>query len=323
MRKTKKQLLGLAGLAAVGIMTAVACAMPAPNAAAANEYGYECNDEDDDPSNDCAKSEGGAQVQVVVSEGNPDATTTSPQDGSTQVDPNIEIATNYSQVLRIDYYLMYKNDSGMIRRIDLDSFTPTEESGIHRFNVNVAQYGYGEYTLHTDAQGYNGSVSNDTTRFNYRAIRAEFTSEVAGNGDPILKVTSGPDVDTLIISVYDKAGNPLFVDENGKEIPVEISRDQIEAAANENLVTLPFEKYGAPAGEYTAVVIARNADGDTISLATADVNYKPIAPEVPDAGANTLADLNITHVDYLVTGLIFFGLVAGFALFLVFRKSRR
>ena len=34
MKKTKKQLLGLAGLAAVGIMTAVAYGMPAPDASA-------------------------------------------------------------------------------------------------------------------------------------------------------------------------------------------------------------------------------------------------------------------------------------------------
>lgn len=323
MRKTKKQLLGLAGLAAVGIMTAVACTMPAPNAAAANEYGYECNDNDDDPNNDCAKDDSGAQVQVTVIEGTPTVTTTSPRDGSTLVDPDVEVVTNFSEVTQIDYYLTYKDDSGNTQRVDLASYSPTDTAGSHRFNVNIAQYGYGEYTLHTTAHGYNGATREDTVTFNYRAIRAEFTKDAADNGDPILKVTSNSDVDKLIISVYDKAGNPLLVDEDGKEIPLEISRDQIDSVTGEVLVTLPFEKYGAPAGEYTAVVIARNADGDTISLATATTNYKPIIPELPDTGANLFSSLNITRVDYLVTGLIIFGFVAGFALYLIFRKSRR
>ncbi len=322
MRKTKKQLLGLAGLAAVGIMTAVAYAMPSPNAAAANEYGYECNDNDSDPTNDCAKYDSGSQVQVTVTEGNPAISTLHPQDGSTFIDPLVEIATNYSEVTKIDYYLTYVDQNGSTQRVDLNSYSPTETSGIHKFEVDITQYGYGEYTLHSTAHGYNGAVREDTVKFNYRAIRANFTGETADNGDPVLKIESNNDVDKLLVSIYDKSGKPLFVDENGKEVPIKLDRDDIDPTTGEVLVTLPFEQYGAPAGEYTAVVVAYNDKDAIISMVTATTDYKFITPEVPDTGSNFFGDLNITRVDYLITGLIVFGMVAGFALYLVCRKSK-
>lgn len=88
---------------------------------------------------------------------------------------------------------------------------------------------------------------------------------------------------------------------------------------------MPFGDYNAKDGKYTAVVVARSADGNTISMIRLDTNYayvNPNVPDTPDTGF-TINNLNITRVDYLVTGLIVFGMVAGFALYLVRRKSRR
>lgn len=325
MRKTKKQLLGIAGLAAVGVMTAVAYAMPAPDAAAVsgNTNGYECDNSQ--PGNECASTDGGATVNVTVipDPETPSVTTSSPKDGSTLIDPEVKITTSYSKVLRIDYVLSYRNLDGTTHEVSLDSYTPDKESGIHEFATNIAQYGYGEYTLRTTAHGYNGVTREDNLTFNYRAILANFEEKSADNNDPILKVNSNSDVEKLIVSVYNKAGEPLLVDESGKEVPIVVERKDIDPATGEILITLPFEQYSAPAGEYTAVVIARNADDKTISMATANVSYQPIAPDTPNTGSGLLADLNITRIDYLLTGLIAFGLVSGFALYLVCRKNRR
>lgn len=324
MQKTKKQLLGLAGLAAVGIMTAVACAMPSPDAAAISgdiTHGYECDDSV--PGNECAKGNDGTQVQVVVSEGNPTVNTASPQDGSTLVDPMVKVSTNYSEVTQIDYYMNFKNDAGVIRRIDLASFTPTETSGVHTFNVDISSYGYGEYTLYSTAHGYNGATREDAVTFNYRAASVSVNPETGSNGDPSIDVAVDEDVDKVLIQIYDKNGNPIFVDKDGNETPIEVDRKDIDPETGKINVSLPFEEYGVDAGDYTVVIVAKDDDGNVISMVTTEVSYKPIVPEVPNTSAGLLAGLNITCVDYLLTGLIAFALVAGFAMYLVCRKNRR
>lgn len=328
MRKTKKQLLGLAGLAVVGVMTAVAYAMPTPDAAAAEQTTYECNDNDDDPSNDCAKGDGGAQVQVTVSEGTPSVSNTSPQDGSLLSNPIVKIAGTYSQVTQIDFYLTYKSNNGtgsdgVVHRVDLNSYVPTTETGSYAFDTDLTPYGQGDYTLHVSARGYNGSATpEDTVSFSYRAMTVEVDPETTPNGDPSVDITIDKTIDKVYVQVYDK-DDPLFKDEDGKPLSIEVSRADIDPATGKIKVHLPFEKNGAKAGEYTVVAVGYGENGDIVSMVTTPLSYKPVVPEVPNTSAGFFADLNITHIDYLLTGLIVFGLVAGFALYLVFRKSRR
>lgn len=328
MRKTKKQLLGLAGLVAVGIMTAVAYAMPTPDAAAAEQTTYECNDNDADPSNDCAKGDSGAQVQVVISEGTPSVSNTSPQDGSMLSDPIVKIAGTYSQVTQIDFYLTYTKNNGtgsdgIVRRVNLSPYIPaTTEAGTYAFDADLTPYGQGDYTLHVSAKGYNGSDTSDTTSFSYRAMTVEVDPETTPNGDPSVDLTIDQTIDKVYVQVYDK-DNPLFKDENGQPLSIEVSRDDIDPATGKIKVHLPFEANGAKAGEYTVVAVAYDENGDIVSMVTTPLNYKPVVPDVPNTSAGFFADLNITHIDYLLTGLIVFGLVAGFALYLVCRKSRR
>ena len=83
MKKTKKQLLGLAGLAAVGIMTAVAYGMPAPDASAIDN----------------------TTVNVQVSEGAPSNIFVSPRDGSETANAKVNVVTNYSQAKRLEFSL--------------------------------------------------------------------------------------------------------------------------------------------------------------------------------------------------------------------------
>lgn len=50
---------------------------------------------------------------------------------------------------------------------------------------------------------------------------------------------------------------------------------------------------------------------------------KPVTPETPDTGLNLFKDLNISRADYIITGLIAFGMVTAFAAFLMIRRSKR
>lgn len=312
MQKTKKQLLGFAGLAIVGIMTAVAYAMPAPGAAAAE--------------GDSASDDGQTTINVQVTEGNPSGFTLRPSDGSETVNPVISVETSFSQVKKIEYTLSYVDDDGKVQYIDMTpyTFTPTTDSGIHKFDIDVSTYGYREYTLSTSVLGFdNVPRETDTVKFSYSATVVDVNQGMADNHDPILGIQISQDVDHVNVIVYDKNGNPAFVDENGKPVTITLKRSDIDPTTGKLLVQLPFEKYGAKAGTYTAVVSAYDSSNKLLSMRTVQIEYKPVTPETPNTGMLSIAGLNISGADYLITGLVAFAVAAGFALFLVYRKSRR
>lgn len=336
MRKTKKQLLGLAGLGIVGIMTAVAYSMPSPDAAAVSGYsnGFECDN--DQPGNECVTVGEDTKVQVTVLKGNLANNFTSPKNGETFLNSNIEVVSSFEKANRIDYTITYKDDAGKEVTEDLPSYTPADPATelSHRFTLDASKYGYGAITLRSVAHGNNGATQEDTVTFNYEAIIAKLEDQPAKNGDPRLNLTIAPDgeVDSVYVYVYGKDGKPLFTDDKGNAVPVPLKKSDFDA--NGNLIrALPFEQYKARNGEYNAVIMAQDVDGELLSMVNLPITYKyidpsapvdPDTPEIPDAGfAGFLEGLNITRLDYLLTGLIAFALVAGFALYLVYRKSRR
>lgn len=329
MQKTRKQLLGLAGLAAVGIMTVVAYGMPTPDAAAVTgpDYanGYDCDNSQ--PGNECATKTGDVNVQVTVRSGKPVARVASPRDKSTTLESPVPVTVNYDEVNKIDYQLTYKDEAGVSHTVDLAPYVPATNSGQHTFDIDVAQYGYTDFELRLVAHGNNGATFNDMVSFSYRAISAAFDQGNNVNGDPILNIGLNEEVEKLTVYVYDKAGNPAFVDENGKEIPIMLDRTAIDPKTGHILTALPFGEHDLTTGDYTAVVTAYNDDGDIISMATASTHYvspsDPEAPETPNTGSLFIEGLNITRLDYLLTGLIVFGMMSAFAVYLVVRKHRR
>lgn len=314
MQKTKKQLLGFVGLAAVGVMTAVAYAMPA---AAADEV---------------PQADGSADVVVTVRSGVNNVLISQPTDQSTVVNPQVAVAYTYEETTNVKTYIEYKDANGRLVRELVDDFTPTASQvyGTRTFDVDLTAYSDEEkdYRLIAVSTDQYGGTKEDTVTFSYRAISASFANKPASNGDPVINIDLNGEVDQILVSVYDKSGKPLFVNKDGQEQPLVLTRDDIDPATGKITKVLPFAEYNAEDGEYTAVLVARSANGNTISMFTLDTDYalvKPVDPNLPETPNTgfTIGDLNISRVDYLITGLIVFGGVAGFALFLVYRKSRR
>lgn len=302
MKKTKKQILGIAGLAAVGVMTAVAYGMPVPGAAA---------------------KEADTEVHVVVSEGTPSSVIASPSDGSETAKGTIEVVTNYSQAKRLEFFLSYKDASGSTVRVDLPSYTPTADAGTYKFSLDVTPYGFGEYELHTLVVGYDGVTrETDAVSFSYRAAVVEPETGKTEGGDPTIGVEISDDTEKVIVTIFDKDGNPV-TGKDGKPVEIELDRSDIDPSTGKILVDLPFEELGIPAGDYTAVVSAYDKDGKLISVSHVGFGYTPVTPDTPNTGMLSIGDLNISRIDYLVTGLIAFAVAAGFAVALVYRRSRR
>lgn len=299
MRKTKKQILGFVGLAFVGLMTAFAYCLPAPGAAAESA---------------------GIDVVVTVHPDNTSISILSPADGDKISDGTTKISVSYSETARIDYRLVYTDPEGQEQTIDLPSYTPTDPNGDYEFTLDLNQYGYGQFVLTTTAIGVGGTVHEDSVSFTHQAaaVNNDGTTE---NGNPVITVDPADEMDHGTIQIYDKDGNPIFVDENGNETPLVVDRNDIDPETGKIKVELPLSDYDIPEGEYTGVVTTYDENGDVLGEYTFSFYYKP-TPKLPNTGS-VFAGLNIARADYIITGLIFFGLVAGFGIYLIGRRSHR
>lgn len=298
MRKAKK-LLGFAGLAAVGLMTAIAYCLPAPEAVAAESTDININ--------------------VTVRESHASVYLRAPKDGEIAYEKDLEVVTDYTETIKIDYVLKYTDTDGNEQTFNLPAYTPSAQDGTHKFQLNLDDYGFGSYELTAIITGVGGTTFEDSVKFNYNAIRVE-TIGADADGNPIVKIYANPAVGELDIQAYDKTGDPVFTDGADQDRPLHIASDQFD---NDHTVTLtlPMGDYGADAGDYIGIVIPYDASGDLIDAYPFDFEYVPVI-NVPNTGLS-MTQLNISKADYLITGLVMFGSVAGFAIFLVTRKNRR
>ena len=129
MPKTKKQILGLIGLAFVGLMTAFAYCLPAPSAA--------------------AESSSNIDVVVTVLPDNTSIEILSPADGDEVSDGETTVAVRYSNTKRLEFQLTYTDADGQVQTIDLPAHEPTDPNGEYEFALNLEQYGYGDFVLKT------------------------------------------------------------------------------------------------------------------------------------------------------------------------------
>lgn len=326
MHKTKKQLLGLAGLAIVAVMTAIAISLPVPDAAAADNMT--------------------TQIKVRVSDSNTSVSFVTPQDGSRTVNPVVPVSVTYSEATQIKYTLYLLDQNGVEqagKTYDLGTYTTDgSNEDKHDFDISAANFGYGYYKIKAEATG-NSATIDSVTRFHYSAMIVTNTGKTAANGDPLFEVEIGPEVDLVQMQAYDAANGSkyIFTDANGANAPLHLDRSMIDPATGKIPVTLPFAKFNAPSGRYTIHSVAYYYDEQageykeippahetTISYTNGGGSTDPTdpdnpnTPDTPNTGA-VLDDMNISHLDYLLTGLIAFGAVAGFAIYLIHRRDRR
>lgn len=136
--------------------------------------------------------------------------------------------------------------------------------------------------------------------------------------NPVININVEEGVEKVEIIVYDKNGKEIF----RFEAPV--------TSITTNHITLPFDLYGLADGDYIVAVVpyARDENGNLVPLITeeeAKRNAMTIgygAPKVPDTG-NFFASLNLSQKDYLLTGLIIFGVVTAGGIIVLRKKEAR
>lgn len=306
MQKRKKQLLGMGGLAVVVASTAYAATIPSPDVNATSSVS------------------GGVDLQVRVYSDHPEATITTIKDGEIVIDGEIYIGGIYSDADRVTFELYKETSSGPVYaelgpEADYIPANPPENGErIFPFDLNSsANLGYGEYVLKMTV--FSGPSSTESiVSFRYAPLKISYVGS-AENGDPIVEVSYDANVASVDLQAYAENGSALFdgplnYNVNNPGVPGTIQ------------VTLPFLDYGASSGDYTVSAVGKNSSGTILDASVGPVYttapYKsPSSPEVPKTGDIT-KKLNMSRTDYLVTGLIGFGLFTALALYLL-RKQRR
>lgn len=354
MLRRKKQLLGVAGVALVAMMTAVAWAMPAPEAAAADEY---------------QSGSVGLTVRVQGEGDHPEVDIVSLEMDDIVVKKSFKVKVSYAKVRDVDGLHVYLMDNGAVSRagdvtgrvaqpgeveLSLGDCAVTYSKDTQFCDVQYdldaelsPEHQVWSYTTRAEVFSPDGFTNQDTVDFFYQSAHIVFNGEFAANGNPYVDVLLNPDVDKILIQVFDKDNNKMFVS-GGNDQPLEFTRAQLEGMGltsdGKVKIELPFSKYNIKDGTYTAGLVAYNAAGEVIAMSETKtkINYKvqgggtdpgkpedpdnpdnPNKPEVPDTGNNLFRNLNISNADYIITGLVAFGMVTGFAVFLIVRRNKR
>lgn len=324
MKRKTKRLLGVFGLAAVMATTAIAYALPTPEAHA----------DDGTTASDAVT----IQVKVI----GPGETTqlVSPANGAVLKSNIVPVEYNFQRMKVIQTNLSCASAGQAAgEAIVVDTFdvpADNDNTGSRKFNIDLNKWGVqadATCRVFLTGKGINDTdVKDEGVEFEYRAMKVDIPTTGDGDeekpvtdekGDPEVVIGVNDQVYSLLLQVYDAAGNPVFVKADGTEEPIIVGRDEFDLATGTYKLNLPMSKYGAKSGWYDLVAIAYGQDGkEVISMNTYRFYYDPGTPNVP--GTGTIMDnLNISRADYVVTGLIAFGAVAMFGVYLVARKSRR
>lgn len=327
MQRRKKQLLGLVGLALVAAVTAIAFTIPAPEASAA-----------DDPWTQGVNLT--VRVEENIPQNHPWSSIISPLDGSSNVNQNLRIGFSYKNANNAVVKLIRLTADGQQEAVT--EITPTCEMtyssttqscefdydlGAFPFEDEVKENAGVTYRLQVTPRYGSDKGVEDSVQFFYRAAKVEFNNKLdEASKNPVLDVFLNNAINYALVQVYDADGRPVFI-KNGnvdEQTPLKITAEQILNSNGQLELLLPLGDYGAKAGKYRAVLLGYSAEGKLLAIATApNIEYDGGAkPTVPDTG-NVFRDLNISRADYLIVGLMAFGLVAGFAVFLIVRRNRR
>ena len=379
MHRRKKQLLGLAGLALVAALTALACIIPAPGASASSVNTK-------------------VKVQVQNDGRVPYVRIISLENDDVVLRKSFTVTIGYTRATELKVFI---KNNGAIAGVNTVAETEPQE-GEQAIDLTGSTCGNITYSSEeqtcevayelpgdlssltgvnfvTRAVATNGSAGDSSdasiVEFTYRkAYLLEFDDKYVENGDPSLKARFGDGIQSAYIAFCKLDGDecdravkfkyPDFIDsETGM---YKLKLDQKEGDSLK--FALPLWESDAPEGEYRVVLMAYSTDGPSenglIAVSVVDdVVYKikntnqpgpnepdpnlpegpnnpnnpnrpggpndpntpddPNNPDAPNTGASLFRELNISQADYIITGIVAFGLVTGFAVFLMLRRSKR
>ncbi len=296
MEKTRKKILGFLCLIATIAITIVAASIPSANTSAGtNTY-----------------------ITLRVVGPTPDITIT--ESPESIIPSAIPIVINKNQAVKficdnVDsvnaglIYTPFNNDPSAIVSEQIFSSFENYEACEHTLNLDLSQYGYGNFLINIQGDGDIG-FDEDSVTFDYSSLAITANQDEPGE-DPIVELFYDDEVvDKIIITVYD---------ENGNVVP---GLEAIEVSSGTHEVELPFAENDVKSGNYIVKATPYDEDGNIVPNKAQD-SLTYIAPdlEVPNTGG-PLGMLNLSRSDYLMTGVIVFIAFGAVAIFFL-KKSKK
>ncbi|MBR2695659.1 hypothetical protein IKE86_01995 [Candidatus Saccharibacteria bacterium] len=349
MQKSKKNILGLLGLAFVAAMTVFAYFLPANGA-----YAEGASDSHTDV------------IRVTVYDQYPALKIDDPETDYVSTSPELTVKFTYENSQYVDFTLTYTEldadgnvvvdgeGNPVIVTVPLPRFNPDPsrldptfnyDSDSNEVTINLADYnlGYGHYTLTASADSPIGKPADDYIEFDYVPTKLVQTGSADTTNDPIADVIYGDNVSIIELMPVDKNGNPILE----KPIVVKVEPDENgNFNAGSQSVTFPFTSYGLETGDYDVVVTAYSGTPTVIPgeidpetgeqgedtyvydhlIPSPRVIYtlsyvQPAAPDIPNTG-RFLGSLNLAASDVVITSIIAFAGVTAVAFILVGRKKK-
>ena len=200
------------------------------------------------------------------------------------------------------------------------SFAPSAEVAAKDIPIDVTTHGYGKYVVTVRGEGLQGVWDADSVTFYYYPVYGEVVQE---NDKTYVDLQYDPDdgspdpsttgeVASIAVRVYDENGN-------------EVGFSPITVTPPTTRIELPFEEYGLGSGTYTVKIFAYDRNGgqlgDPYIFTITYDDGKEVIP-VPDTGG-LMQNMNISQQDYLITGLIIFGIVAVAGTVFIVRNDKK
>lgn len=281
MKKTHKRVLGLLGILVVTAITALAAFLPVPATQATTTTVVD-------------------QINVRVVGTEVEATITEPESGSQFVNPNQTIAYQYANVKYITLTLVHTDASGTTTEyvlIDAEDVDYATDAGTMDLNLDV--YGYGEYKLYFHGEGVEGLTADDEKVFSYYPVMItakQDTSDTDYMDVALSYDATNTNIANILVQAYDANGNLVGT-----------------TTVARGATTAQFDFSEEDSGTYTFTATALDASGNALYLpATTTADFKVDAIPVPhtaDTGG-LFKNANISQVDYLITGMVIFGIIA-------------
>lgn len=242
-------------------------------------------------------------VRVVGS--TPRTEITSPAtSGEIFVTPAQTISYNYENAGEVTATLIYTDVNGVEHVIDLGTIEPDFNPGSETKNINFGELGYGDgygdYVLKVKGIGLNGVSYEDIKSFSYYPVTATATQD-ANTGKVVVDLnydtSDESKVKYVVVDIYGEDGTTIIrtVTVNYPATTAEIDLDDL------NL----------PDGSYKVTATAYGESGLLYKAFVTSVDYEGeiVVPNTADTGG-LFQNANISNTDYLITGMIVFGLVA-------------
>lgn len=299
MQIAKKQLLGFGGLALVVGMTTFASTLPA----------------------EAVSVGGNVNIQVQVYGSNTETVINTPKDGDVFNNPVIDFSETHSHSYGTRYTLEKIGADGKAEQTwDLGHSEQHDDvSGTTRFSFDLNNYGgSGVYVIRSFVKTKYGNEEKSMVQFTYATITADQDDVSTSGTTTSFRVKYSAGVKSLTYQLRDASGNAL------SETNI-VNTTSPDTGGYQDLA-IDFGGLDLDSGTYYIFISGYedvDAKGELIGTATISFNYTaPDAPNVPDTGS-ILAALNISRVDYLITGIIAFVAISLVALFIIRRSHRK